>query len=313
MKLMLATDADTKKLKYPLCMQPKIDGVRAAHLTPAGLTGRNLKPHANLHTTKVFSNPLYLGLDGEMANGDWTAEDLCRRTTSAMNTIAGEPELTWHVFDYVNSYTYTFGYRHRYYHLARRVEQLQREGVNNIHLVPNHYVQDEEGLLELEDRWLDLGFEGAIIRAVSGPYKEGRSTIREGYLLRIKRFIEEDAVVLDVVEGRTNLNEAKVNALGHTERSSHQENMVPNGMVGTLTCRLSKDVFDPRNLGNPILLAGAEITVSAGSMDHKDRLRYMKEPGLIIGKTIKFKMFPKGVKDKPRFPTFQSIRMESDK
>ena len=36
-------------------------------------------------------------------------------------------------------------------------------------------------------------------------------------------------------------------------------------------------------------------------------------PEELVGHTIKFKTFPKGIKNKPRFPTFVSIRADSDK
>lgn len=315
MKPMLACDYDESKLKFPVLVQPKIDGVRAMNLS-GRLTGRSLKEHANIHTTNFYSKPWAIGLDGEMAAESWVNPDLCRLTTSALNTVNGEPYTLWHVFDCLQSFSgeslLAAPYKVRYEALIERVGRLQEineDAARHIRIVPSTLVHSIDEVNELDTIYLDLGCEGTILRDPNGLFKQGRSTTREGGLLRIKRFIEEEATVDIIEEGQTNLNEAKTNELGLTERSTHQENMVPNGMVGNLQCTLLKDLVVNKRIIGP---AGAKIIVGAGRMPHDDRIRYFKEQHLLIGKVIKFKFFPKGVKDKPRFPTFQSIRMESD-
>ena len=47
-------------------------------------------------------------------------------------------------------------------------------------------------------------------------------------------------------------------------------------------------------------------------MDHKTRKLYFDNPEMIVNKEVKFKSFPKGLKDKPRFPIFLSIREDFD-
>ena len=312
MKPMLASDFDEKKLRFPLMAQPKIDGVRGLNLTGA-LTGRSLKAHANVYTTGFFSKDEYLGLDGEMAAGAITDQELCRNTTSALNSIKGEPYVHWYAFDLLLPATLDMPYQARYTALQAHMDLMHSTGrCNRVTVVPSHHCKNLEDLLQLESAWLDQGYEGAIIRDPMGAYKQGRSTVREGGLLRIKRFMEEDALVLSVVEGQVNGNEAKTNELGRTERSSHQENMTPNGMVGTLICRVLKDVPDART-GAILLSAGQEITVSAGSMPHEERVKYFKEQDLIVGERISFRFFPKGIKNKPRFPTYKSIRSRCDR
>jgi DNA ligase-1 len=312
---MLASDYDESKLKFPLLAQPKIDGVRGVHLTGA-FTGRSLKAHKNKAATALFSHPAFEGLDGELTVGDLTGTDLCRDTTSRMGTIKGESDgIIWNVFDLINEETAGLTYSHRYAALGRRLREIEEKHHDLsclLSLVPSFFVTNLDQLLELDDKWLDEGYEGTIIRDPLGAYKQGRSTVKEGGLLRIKRFMQEDAEVLEVVEGQSNGNEAKTNELGRTERSSHQENMTPNGMVGTLTCRVLRDVLDLRRPDSILLRKGQIITVSAGKMKQDMRLELMANPDKIVGKTISFKFFPKGMLDKPRFPTFHSIRLESD-
>ena len=43
--------------------------------------------------------------------------------------------------------------------------------------------------------------------------------MREGYLLKVKRFVDGEALVIGVTEPMHNANEAKTNELGRTARS----------------------------------------------------------------------------------------------
>lgn len=294
----LATDAVEEKIVFPCCILPKIDGVRG--LNPDGqLVGRSLKRFKNRHTDAIFSGPQYNGYDGELAAGVETDPDLCRKTTSAVNTIEGEPLLKWHIFDLCAESVAHMGYEARYNMMKEFITTQHANGeLLDLKVVPMHVVKTLEELLYWENVWLEMGYEGIIIRDPNKPYKNGRSTVREGAYLRIKRFIQEDAVVLDVIEGETNLNEATTNELGRTVRSSHQENKVPNGMVGTLVCRDVK--------------TGNTINVSPGKMTQDDKIFFWNNQDKIKGRTISYKHFPHGVKDKPRFANFMHFRDEAD-
>lgn len=291
----LADNYDPNNLVLPTYAQPKIDGVRGWN--PDGrLLGRSLKPFKNKALTARFSDPRYQGLDGELAFGDETSSSLCRDTTSVTNTIKGSAEgVTWHVFDLVNFDTVHLPYSQRYTLLKLRVKALNDPAIK---VVPFVWLSTAEEVEAFDEQNLAAGYEGTILRNPRAAYKEGRPTKKEQSLMRIKRFTDAEAVVLEVVEGRTNLNEAVVNELGRSERSSHAENQVPNGLVGSLTCR---DIE-----------SGLEITVSPGEMGHAERLHYFDNPHLIVGKTITYKSFRKGVKTLPRFPTFKHIRSEED-
>lgn len=299
MKPMLASDFNENKIRFPVLAQPKIDGVRGLNIDGT-LVGRSLKRHANRFTTYFYSLPSLSGLDGELAAECETHPRLCSLTSSALSTVEGHPFTLWWLFDLVNSDTEGLAYATRYSMLKERVTYLQKEIVQGQYLrvVPSILVHDREELQALESMWLEEGYEGVILRDPAGKHKQGRSTVREGGLLRIKRFVEEEAIVLSIIEGRRNENAAQVNELGKTFRTSHAENMVPNGMVGSMLCL---DVKTQK-----------EITVAAGCMTDEEALYYFRNPGELIGQTIKYKSFPKGVKDKPRFPTFQAIKGAAD-
>lgn len=312
MKPMLACDWDPKRVRFPVWVQPKIDGVRALNLHGA-VTGRSMDQFGNRYINEMFTAEQYIGFDGEMAAESETNPALCRLTTSALNRHEGHPFVLWWVFDWVTTSSSKMPYIERYFALKAKLAYYNdhmsyvqghmnhpcQVGLTRLRLMPYRVARDIVELAALDEQNIALGYEGTILRDPQGLYKSGRCTAREANLTRIKAFVEEDAVVTGVSEGQTNLNEAIINALGNTERSTHQENMVGNSMVGTLHCTDVK--------------TGQQIDVAPGCMTHAERRAYFDSPATLIGQTIKYKTFKHGVKDKPRFPTFQSIRMKADK
>lgn len=297
---MLACDYIEEKLKFPLILQPKIDGVRGMNLD-GQFTGRSMKPPANKFCASFFSQRQFIGLDGEIAAQSETHPNLCSLTSSALSTIAGEPFLLWHCFDYITKDTISLPYIERLQRLENYIQIISTEYkqlVNRLRVIQCKHVTTLDDLLYQDAMWLAAGYEGTIVRDPNGKYKQGRSTPNQGGLLRIKRFANGEMLVTGIEEGKSNCNEATVGANGYTERSTHQENMVPNGMVGTL---LGKDTK-----------TGANMKCAAGRMTHQERIDYFNFPQKLIGKQVKFKHFLKGVKDKPRFPTFQCIKIDFD-
>lgn len=290
-KPMLASDWDSRKLSFPLLVQPKIDGVRAINVG-GHLVGRSLKPFANKQITANFSKDAFEGFDGELIVGaSQTIPDLCRETTSAVNTVSCTSCMTWIVFD---DHTAKGSYADRLLQLHNRME-----GMDNSHIkvIESISVFSLEELEKCHESFIKKGYEGTIIRSRSAEYKHGRSTVREGGLLRIKDFSDAEGVVVGIEEAMENTNEPSVNALGRSERSSKQEGMLPKGVVGAIVCKDS---------------TGALIKVGPGALSHAERKYYFDNPNLLIGHIIKYKYFPHGIKDKPRFPTFLSVRSEVD-
>lgn len=291
-KPMLAVDFQEAKAKFPYIAMPKIDGVRGLRLT-SSLTGRSLKPFGNSLVATRFSN-IPQGLDGELTYGDITDPALCRTVTSIVNrhNETKASDLVLNVFDYVTPQTESLTYADRLMHL----ETLPLP--DSCHLVPYRLVTNLEELYAAEQEWLNQGYEGVILRDPNAPYKNGRTTVKENSYLRIKRFVQEDAIVLSITEALENTNPKVTNALGRSARSSHQANLTPKGMVGSLVCRDIK--------------TGDTITVGPGEMSHQERTYYFENQSKLVGATISYKSFKHGVKSKPRFPTFVSVRPLQD-
>jgi len=303
MKPNLAADYEEQSLikqKGRFIVTPKIDGVRG--LTTEGyFHGRSLKKHKNIHTTNIFSAEEYFHLDGEatLTSAGLTHARLCNLTNSAISRIKGEPDITWNIFDILTPQALKLGYEERILMLNEHLKSQHAKGLClKAAPVEFHVVHSGEEVLALDQLYLDQGYEGTVYRMHDSLHKAGRSTLKQGGLIRIKRFIEEEAIVTGYEEGDKNENEKQTNELGNSFRSSHKDNKVPNGQIGCIFAKFLKNDQD--------------ITVSPGTMDHEQRKYYFEHPNELIGQIIKVKHFPKGVKDKPRFPTFQGFRDDAD-
>lgn len=289
MKPMLAAKTDGKGLSYPLLASPKLDGVRAL-IIDGVVMSRSFKPIPNAHVQELFGRPEYNGLDGELIVGAPTDKDVYRNTTSGVMSQAGEPDVSYHVFD---KFDHGGGFHDR----LRASQEIIGRLNPIIPIVPveHRFIACEQTLLALEEQYLAEGYEGVMLRHQRGPYKHGRSTEKEGWLLKLKRFDDSEAVILDTYELMHNANEATQNELGYTERSSHKAGMVGKGILGGLSVR---DVY-----------SGVEFDIGTG-FDQATREALWKQRDQLPGQVIKYKFFASGVKDKPRFPVFLGFRSD---
>ena len=114
-------------------------------------------------------------------------------------------------------------------HTLHVQDKVKEDIANNVHKLWSTYVSCEEDVLQYEKEFLEIGAEGVMLRSPTGPYKQGRSTLKEGYLLKVKQFTDAEARVIGFDEKMHNANEADVGELGQTKRSSHAENLIPTG------------------------------------------------------------------------------------
>jgi DNA ligase-1 len=121
--------------------------------------------------------------------------------------------------------------------------------------------------------------------------------------------VDFEGIVRELIEGEENTNAAQINELGNTFRSTHDAGMIPNGMIGAMIVEALTDVCDRERI---LFSKGELIKVGAGRMPHDQRKHYFQHPDQILGTVVKGKFFPKGIKDKPRFPTFQAFRDAAD-
>lgn len=295
-----ACNVEMDKVKYPTWVMPKIDGVRG--LNPYGtLLTRTLALMPNIHTRELFSVPGCQGMDGELACGLETDDDLCRKTTSGCMSVEGLPTVTWHVFDLCHPGSVDKPYRERYAMLQQWVEfNHERGDLSDVQVVPYQEVKSEEEFLYWESTWLEMGYEGIIQRDPEGIYKYGKSTAKQCGYTRRKPYEDTEGVLIDIFEAKENLNEATISAEGLTKRSSHQENKVGKGMSGALLVK-RLDTGDIERIG-------------PGKLKQAERIDLWlnRESKLAENLILKFRHFPVGVKDKARQARFLSWRDEND-
>ena len=284
MKPMLAATTKGGDITYPVLASYKLDGVRAL-IVDGVVMSRSLKPIPNKHVQKLFGRQELNGLDGELIVGKPMDSDVYRNTSSGVMSVEGEPEVTFCVFD---DFHETGGFQRRWHTAVRRAKKQK----SVIH-VPHVVIKSEDELNSLEQQLLAEGYEGVMLRSMDGPYKHGRSTEKEGWLLKLKRFADSEAEIIGFQEMMHNTNEAKINELGQKERSSKKAGLTGKSCLGAINV---KD-----------LKTGVEFDIGTG-FSQFDREKFWATQKDLVGKVVKYKYFPSGAKERPRFPVFLGFR-----
>ena len=191
-KPMLATDwKKIKKIDYPVLVQPKLDGVRCLMIVSAtdqkGGTSsvrylsRSGKDYSTLnHITASCNFPVgdYV-LDGEIYSDELTFQEII----AAVKKQRPESlKLKFKAYDIVSNDKQD-----------ERCSQTKRivEAINSpeIQLVPTFLACDETDVKGFHDRWVQQGYEGAMIRLLHGTYTPGQ---RSRDLLKVKEFDETE-------------------------------------------------------------------------------------------------------------------------
>lgn len=286
------TEEGLSKLRYPLLASIKYDGVRAV-MQDGKLVSRSLKSIPNQDIQQMFKR-LPEGFDGELMFGNPAAKKVFSLTTSVvMSRTKQAAGVKFYAFD-------QFGdgpFKQRSDSVYEQVFFLDDE---NVIAVNQKMINSVTELLKFEQVVLEAGYEGLILRSIDGPYKQGRATERQGWMLKLKRFVDAEAVIVGSYEEQENTNVAITNQLGRSERSSAKAGMVGKGTLGG---------FEVKGLGGEF--DGVEFQVGGG-FDAEDREQFWKQRKQLIGKIIKYKYFPIGTKDKPRFPVFLGFRDKED-
>lgn len=273
-------DNDVSKLRYPVLASPKFDGVRCLVWDGVAFS-RNAKPIRNRFVQSWAAK--HHNIDGELIVGSPTDGNVLGRAQSGVMSFDGEPDFVFYLFDMV----FRLPFKDRLDAL-----NITYAGSSRILNVTHKLLRNAVELEAYEARCLEDGYEGVMLRDPDGPYKHGRSTLKEGYLMKLKRFMDGEAVVTALGEALENTNEATMDELGRTKRSSAKAGKVGKGMVGTIV------VQDPK---------WGELRLSPGTMLHEERARVWQTRDL-IGKTVHWRSFGYGVKDKPRFPRFYGVK-----
>lgn len=275
---------DLAAVRYPVLVTPKLDGIRCLKINGKALT-RSFKPIPNKHIREWIESNLPDGVDGELM-----CEGTFQEATGGVMRESGEPEFTYYIFDYITGPSIT--------PYVDRMKDLKRANFNgHCKLVLPVEVRSETELKVIEEKFISEGFEGLMMRTPNSPYKFGRSTEREGWLLKLKRFEDDEAIVIAINEQMHNENEAQKDAFGRTKRSTAKAGLVGSGVAGGFIVKCKKFRND----------------FGIGMGDSEMAKEVWANRGKYIGAIVKFKYQPIGsTVDAPRFPGFVGFRDKRD-
>jgi DNA ligase-1 len=209
-------------------------------------------------------------------------------------TEEGEPEFQYCVFDYVSD-DLKKPYEERCEDLSAWYKAQTNPGI--VELLLPQLVNSLTEFKQLEEQYIQQGYEGIILRSVGGPYKCNRSTLKEGYLLKLKRFLDSEAIIKGYEEKLHNDNIKETSELGLSKRSTKKANLRGADTLGALV------VTD--------IKTGLTFSVGSG-FDDNMRKEIWSNQTRYVNKIVKYKYQPSGGKALPRFPVFLGFRSAID-
>ena len=283
------TNEELEKLTYPVLGSFKLDGFRC--VTDNAAYTNSMKLIKNKHIQSILSLPEYASLDGELIVGAPNDPNAFNNTTGPLRRFEGEPNFKFYVFDI---HSWNAPYKERYKALKNCPTFT-----NIVEVVEQYELNSPQEVIAFEAWCVEQGYEGAMIRNPNALYKEGRCTLKEQNIFKRKPLLDDEAVIVGFSEQMENQNEEFTNELGNSTRSSHQENKVGKGTLGSFTLRskLWEETFDCGT--------GLGLTDALRQEIWNNRDAY-------IGKTVVYKYQAHGSLDKPRQPIFKGFRAEED-
>ena len=268
------------KLQYPLLGSPKFDGIRCIIKSNKAMS-RSFKmlPSAQVQEEFVLQNHL----DGEIIAGNATDFDVYNRTQSYVMSENKPGDLSYYVFDYCHPDWLDKPFYER---LSYAKGILPNTPDNKYYMIEHYDIENYQDLVEYENKCLEAGFEGIMLRDPVGRYKMGRGTFREGLIYKLKRFKDAEGKVIGFQEQMDNYNIKEKDELGYSKRSSSKEGLVPANTLGRFIIDFN----------------GMELDIAPGNFNHLERKEIWSNQDEFLGKLLKFRYFNHGIKDKPRFP-----------
>lgn len=291
-KPMKASDYEEAELRFPYLASFKLDGYRAFSYQARVRTSSGT-PVLNRHTQSLFNGPGFEGLDGELIVGAWNDPNAFWNTSGPVRRGHDEPDVKWYIFD--DRMHPDKPFHERLNSAKMRVEYFKDP---RIICIPHVIVQNLAEMELFERVAVDDGFEGIMLRDPNGRYKYGRSTVKDNLLLKVKRFISEEATITALEEQIENLTTSVADALGRAKKATSKDMQTGTGMVGAFV------VESPR--------WPKPFRISASSLGHKARQHAWENPNDYLLQLARFKYFPHGVVDVPRHGVFEAIRGRED-
>ena len=268
------------QVSWPKIIQPKVDGICCLAVNGVAMS-RTMKPIPNKFIQAHFAANKYHGLHGElMIAGDFND------VQSGVMRIEGEPDFYYVVYDLWN---HEGTYQERFDTLSTFLPEY----VGRVKLIDNRIVGNAEKCDSLLTTIIDKGYEGAMLRDPNSFYKQGRHTLKSQALMKLKKFFDDEAIIIGFEEKMHNGNEKTTDERGYSKRSHKQEGMISANTLGALVVKW-RDV---------------EFKVGSGYTD-KQRKELWENRESLLGKLVTFKYQELSKYGVPRFPIFKALYYE---
>lgn len=269
------------QVTWPKIIQPKLDGICCLAVNGVAMS-RTMKPIPNKFIQDYFKEHGLHGFHGElMIKGDFND------VQSGVMRIEGEPDFYYVVYDKWDSEE---KYTHRFDIISSEVLKLN---LHRVALINNEYCNDSEICNRILEGIVEAGYEGAMLRDPDSLYKQGRHTLKSQALMKLKKFYDDEAVVIGFEEKLTNTNVKEKDERGYSKRSSKQEGMVPANTLGALVVKW-RDV---------------EFKIGSGYTDVQ-RQDIWDNRNNLLGKLVTYKFQELSKYGIPRFPVWKCFREE---
>jgi DNA ligase-1 len=186
-----------KGFPFPQCFtQPKLDGTRCVGIPGRGLFSRLRKtiPHMEHILAELNRIPSHLILDGELYTNELTFQEivgLVKKETLKVGDLEKQLKIKYHVYDIIDS---TMTYEERLQELS---SLWLTHTFEHIYMVPTHRCGSEAEMKTQHGIFVQQGYEGIMLRASKGLYKNVRSVD----LLKYKEFFDDEYEVVGFKEG----------------------------------------------------------------------------------------------------------------
>lgn len=277
---------DKTKLKYPVFVQPKLDGVRSLTRSEGGLItyrsrGNRRYPHLNSEfddEIAVFLAyiPYVVEIDGEMYIHGIRFSELSSIFKNETHKHPRLPELVYYIFDF--NCGEPLPYETRYDILSSALKRYNDDGHVNkrFAILYTGSADSAAKVKEYHTYFKSIGYEGTMIRKLAGTspsavdlkaslYKAGRGN----NLLKYKDVMDEEGTVVGIQEAS-----------------------------GTEAGAALLEVLDPR--GNKIVMRPA--------FSFEERAEWFKKPAIVMGKVVTYEFQELSEYGVPRFPVVKAIR-----
>lgn len=199
------------KLKYPVCVQKKLDGYRClSHYDVQNkkieLLSRSMKPFLHLPHIKeelekikeLYSGELYL--DGELYEKGLALHNIgsiVRKQFVNENNIERMKDVSYYIFDCFQINKMNLDFKERYEYLKKNI--FDKNSFKYIKLVECVKINNYEDVLKENEKYLLDGYEGVIVRNLDGLYQWNKKSYD---VLRTKEFKKGEFKIIGAKEGQ---------------------------------------------------------------------------------------------------------------